>query len=507
MKTLYYLIFTLFIFSSCHNQSQHAENENNENEHEHEHGEVSLKFTEYNTDYELFAEASPMVAGESVEILAHFTKLADFSALTEGSVTASLIIGSKTFRQKLEKPTRPGIYLFQLQPELSGKGRLVFEIETKKGKSLLTVNEVEVFADDHEAIHEAEEAMEEHPNAISFTKEQSWKIDFATGMPKVEPFGEVIKTTARVQSAQFEEIILTAKAGGIVQFKTNSMTEGAEVPKGKVLFTISAESFADNNMNVRYSEAKTNFEKAEADFKRKSELIKDRLVSQKELIDSKAEYENTKTRYENLQKNFSEGSQNVVSSKSGFAKRIFVTNGEYVEAGQPLVSITENKNLYLKAEVQQKYAGALPYIKTATIRSLSNNVVFNLEELNGKVVSYAKSVSDESYLIPVTLQIESRAEILPGSFMEVFLKTESKTNALTIPNSALIEEQGSFKVFVQVDPETFEKREIKIGKTDGIKTEVLSGLNPNERIVTKGGILVKLAAASGKLDPHAGHVH
>ncbi|MCY1723574.1 efflux RND transporter periplasmic adaptor subunit [Prolixibacteraceae bacterium Z1-6] len=503
MKNIYYLIFAVFIISSCQNTKPPVEDENEG----HDHAEVSLKFTKYNSEYELFAEASPMVANQTGTILAHFTKLSDFSALTEGTVTASLIIGTKGIRQKLEKPTRPGIYLFQLQPEVSGKGKLLFEIETKEGRSLLTVNEIEVFADEHDAIHEAEEAIEEHPNAITFTKEQSWKIDFATGMPEVEPFGEVIKTTARVQSAQSEEIILTAKAGGIVQFKTNSMTEGAEVSKGKILFTISAESFADNNMNVRYSEAKTNFEKAEADYKRKSALIKDQLVSQKELIDSKAEYENAKTRYENLQKNFSEGGQNVVSSKSGFAKHIFVTNGEYVEAGQPLVSITENKNLYLRAEVQQKYAGALPYIKTATIRSLSNNVVFSLEELNGKVVSYAKNVSEESYLIPVTLQVENRAEILPGSFMEVFLKTESKTDALTVPNSALIEEQGSFKVFVQVDPESFEKREIRIGKTDGIKTEVLSGLIPKERIVTKGGILVKLAAASGKLDPHAGHVH
>jgi len=502
MKTLYYLIFSLFIVSSCQNKSQHTTDEHDEHEEE-----VSLKFTDYNSDYELFAEASPMVTGEVSEILAHFTKLADFSALREGTVTASLIIGNKTIHQKLEKPTHPGIYIFQLKPEVAGKGKLTFDIETKDGKYSFAINGIEAFADEHEAIHEADEAIEAHANAITFTKEQSWKIDFATGMPKLEPFGEVIKTTARVQSVQSEELILTAKASGIVQFKTNGLTEGAEISKGKILFTISAESFADNNMNVRYSEAKTNFERAESDYNRKSELIKDQLVSQKELINSKAEYENAKAVFENLKKNFSKGGQNVISAKSGFAKHIYVTNGEYVEAGQPLVTIAENKNLYLKAEVQQKYASALPFIKTATIRSLNNNVVFSLEELNGKVVSFSKNVSDESYLIPVTLQVENRAEILPGSFMEVFLKTESKTDALTVPITALVEEQGSFKVFVQIDPETFEKREIKIGKSDGIKTEVLSGLNPNERIVTRGGILVKLAAVSNSLDPHAGHVH
>ncbi len=496
------LFLAILIVAGCQNK-----NNTQDDEHNHEHDGVSIKFTQYNSDYELFAETTPLVAGQTSGILAHLTQLSDFKPLTKGSVTASLIIGTKGIRQTLDKPTRPGIYLFQLQPEIAGKGKLLIEIETTEGKSSFTIHEIEVFADEHDAIHEAEHQAQNNINAITFTKEQSWKIGFATDLPSVEPFGEVIKTTAKVQSVQSEEVILTAKANGIVQFKTNSLTEGAAISKGKVLFTISAESLADNNMSVRFNEAKNNFEKAAADFERKSALVKDQLVSQKALLDSKAEYENTKLVYENLQKNFSKGGQNVISSKSGFAKHIFVSNGQYVEAGQPLLSIVENKNLFLKAEVQQKYAQALPFIKTATILSANGQKVFSLEELNGRVVSFAKNVSDESYLIPVTLQVENRAAFVPGSFMEVYLQTETNSKALTVPNTALIEEQGNFSVFIQLNPESFEKREVKIGNTNGAKTEILSGLKPTERIVSRGGILVKLASVSNSLDPHAGHVH
>ena len=494
-------VLAVLIVAACQNQ-----NNTQEDEQDHAHDGVSIQFTEYNSDYELFAEAEPMVAGKTGGVLAHFTNLADFSALTKGTVTVSLVVGKKGIRQKLDKPTRPGIYLFQLQPEVTGKGKLKFNIKTAEGNSQFVVN-IEVFADEHDAIHTAEEHMQENPNAISFTKEQSWKIDFATGLPAVEPFGEIIKTTARVQSSQTDEIILTAKTNGVVQFKNDNLSEGIEVTKGKALFYITGEAFADNNPQVRLNEAKNNFEKADADYKRKSELAKDKLVSQKELLESKAEYENAKLNYENMKKNFGSGGQNVASSKAGFVKHIYVSSGQYVEAGQPLVSVSENKNLFLKAEVQQKYAAALPFIKTANIRSLNSDKVFNLEELNGKVVSFGRNVSDESYLIPVTLQVQNRAEFIPGSFLEVFLKTESKTDALTVPNNALIEEQGNFAVFVQLNPESFEKREVKIGKTDGTKTEILSGLKVTERVVTQGGILVKLASVSNSLDPHAGHVH
>jgi hypothetical protein len=83
----------------------------------------------------------------------------------------------------------------------------------------------------------------------------------------------------------------------------------------------------------------------------------------------------------------------------------------------------------------------------------------------------------------------------------------TNSKAITIPNGALLEEQGISYVFVQVTPEMFEKREVKIGGTDGLHTEVISGLNADERIVTQGAMQVKLAKSTGALDPHAGHVH
>ena len=62
-------------------------------------------------------------------------------------------------------------------------------------------------------------------------------------------------------------------------------------------------------------------------------------------------------------------------------------------------------------------------------------------------------------------------------------------------------------MLVQLTPELFEKREVVIGATDGLNTEIINGLTDNERVVAEGAILVKLSQASGALDPHAGHVH
>ena len=276
---------------------------------------------------------------------------------------------------------------------------------------------------------------------------------------------------------------------------------------GQALLTIKGSGLAENNSAVRYAEAKNNFEKAKADYERAKLLAEDKIVSEKQLLEAKTQYENTKSAYENLNQNFSAAGQTVRSPMNGFVKQLFVTNGQYVESGQPLTLISQNKSLLLRAEVQQKYARDLLAIATANIRTVENNKTYTLEELNGKVLSVGKTTTSDNFLIPVTIQINNIGSFVPGSFVELYLKTISNSQALTIPNSAVLEEQGNFFVFVQVTPELFEKRDISTGVTDGINTEVLRGLTDDERIVTKGALLIKLAQATGTLDAHSGHVH
>ena len=499
---LYSMVLILFGFSAC--QNQHTTEEETQ---DHTGADVSYKYTTYQSGWELFVETEPFIEGKTSGILAHITDLSDFSPLKEGTVTASLIVGTKGIRQTLEEPTRDGIYIFNLQPDVTGTGKLLFDIATADSTYSLTIRGVEVFADEYDAIHEAEEAISENPNAITFTKEQSWKIDFATGLPKMMQFGDIIKTTARIQPAQGEEVILTAQTNGVVNFGGKTLTEGVPVSNGQTLFNLAGGQLVDNNMRVRYNQAKNNFEAAKANYERMAKLAEDNIVSQKALLDARNEYENARLIFENLQQNFNENGQVVRSPQSGYIKHLYVANGQYVNAGEPLVSITRNKNLFIKAELQQRFASELPFIKTATIHSLTTDDVYTLEELEGEIVSFGKNVSDENYLISMTIRIENRNSFIPGSFVEIYLKAQSNAEVLTVPNSALIEEQGNFSVLVQLSPEKFEKREVKTGSTDGIRTAILRGLTQNERVVLKGATLVNLAGVSNTLDPHAGHVH
>lgn len=145
----------------------------------HDHNE-KLPLTTYNDDFEVFAEAIPFVAGEASSILGHFTFLSNYKPLEKGSVTISMTVGTKEVKQTLNNPTRTGIYLFNLTPPVSGKGKIAFEIQTAKGISRLVVPDVMVYTNKEDAQHAAISASNEGVNGVVFIKEKSWKIDFAT---------------------------------------------------------------------------------------------------------------------------------------------------------------------------------------------------------------------------------------------------------------------------------------------------------------------------------------
>lgn len=482
-------------------------NSNNRVDHGAEHEDLKVQYTVYSDSLEMFVKADPLLAGTVSNVLSHFTTLSDFKPLASGTVTMRLTVNGQSVEETAETPLRRGIYSFDVTPAGAGKGTIEFLIRSEGGESRIIVPDVTVYPDAAVAEEDVERNAAPATNTTAFTKEQSWKIDFSTGYAVREPFGQVIKTTALVQPAQGNEAVVTARSGGVVSFTGKNILEGTAVSPGQALLTVRGSGFAEDNSAVRFAEAQNNYEQAKADYDRAVLLAADRIVSEKQLLEAKTRYENAGSVYENLKQNFSRSGQTVTSPMAGYVRQLLVENGQYVESGQPLMVISQNSTLMLRAEVQQRYARFLNSISTATVRSSDDDKTYTLEELGGKILSVGKAATADSYLIPVSLQVRNSGKFVPGSFAEVWLRTVTAAESLTVPNSALIEEQGAFFVFVQVTPEKFEKRVIQTGATDGIRTEVTGGLRDDERIVTQGAILVKLAQATGALDAHSGHVH
>lgn len=344
-------------------------------------------------------------------------------------------------------------------------------------------------------------------NVIEFSEKQQATVGLRTEVIKRERFGQVIKSTARIMPSKGDEQIVSAAISGVVNLASADVTEGVSVANGERLASVVSEGLADNDLKVKYQAVAAEYNRAKDIYERKKALVAERIVSQSDFAEATALYKSAEAEYNSYRKNFSSGSQSVVSPMSGFVKQIFVSNGEYVEAGTPLFVVTQSGKLTVSADVQPKYFSVLPSIVSANFRQLGTQEVFSLEELDGKLLSYSKAVSDENPMLTVVFQINNTGTLLPGGFLETYIKTQSSASVLTVSRDAVVEEMGAYFVFVQTGKDDFEKRVVSLGETDGKRAVVESGIKEGERIVVNGAVMLKLSQSTGTIDPHTGHSH
>ena len=348
--------------------------------------------------------------------------------------------------------------------------------------------------------HESEETK--HSDEIIFPKAQAAKTTFEVREIQPASFNQVVKTTGQVLAAPGDEAVIVATSNGVVSLSSNKLTEGTKVQKGQSLFQISSKDIAEGDY---YTKVKATYEAAKASYDRAEALVKDKIISQKEFESIKLEYENAKTAYDAVSNNKTAKGVSVNAPINGHMKNILVKEGEYITVGQPIATVSQNQRLVLRAEVSQRYYNAMQSVKSANFKTPYDNKVYSLEDLNGRLLSFGKTSNENSFFIPVSFEFDNKGEVIPGSFVEVYLISAPIENTLSIPVSALTNEMGIHYVYLQIDEEGYRKQEVALGANNGKEVQIIKGLHPGDRVVTQGAYQVKMASASGAI-PH-GHSH
>ena len=356
-------------------------------------------------------------------------------------------------------------------------------------------------AEEH-AGHNHESKATKHSDEIIFPKAQAAKTTFEVREIQPASFNQVVKTTGQVLAAPGDEAVIVATSNGVVSFSSNKLTEGTKVQKGQSLFQISSKDIAEGDF---YTKVKATYEAAKASYDRAEALVKDKIISQKEFESTKLEFENAKTAYNAVSNNKTAKGVSVNAPINGHMKNILVKEGEYITVGQPLATVSQNQRLVLRAEVSQRYYNAMQSVKSANFKTPYDNKVYSLEDLNGRLLSFGKTSNENSFFIPVSFEFDNKGEVIPGSFVEVYLISSPIENTLSIPVSALTNEMGIYYVYVQIDEEGYRKQEVALGANNGKEVQIIKGLHPGDRVVTQGAYQVKMASASGAI-PH-GHSH
>ena len=351
--------------------------------------------------------------------------------------------------------------------------------------------------------HEGDGHSHVHGEGIAFTQQQAEAAGLKVELIEKGTFAGVIKTAGHIQAPKGNESLVVATAAGVLYYTNPSITEGMAVKEGKALAGISAKKLQDGDPLLK---AKLAYETALAEYERALRLVDDKIVSAKEFEQIRLRYETAKTTYEGQAQGMTDKGAALLSPMDGFLKQMLVPNGGFVEVGQPVAVVTQTHRLQLRAEVSERDYALLTKVSSANFRPSYTDKLYKMSDLNGRLVAYGKTAADEaSHYIPVTFEFDNVGDIVPGAFADVYLLTTLEHDVLSVPISALTEEQGLYYVYVQVCAEEFMKRGVQIGRRDGERVEILHGLHGGERVVTQGAYQVKLASVATAI-PH-GHSH
>lgn len=357
--------------------------------------------------------------------------------------------------------------------------------------------------EDHDHDHDEDKAGKKSASAneIHFTCRQAEAAGLQVEKVAPSTFNYVIKTSGQILSAQGDEATVVATANGIVSFVSSAVTEGASVRAGECIVSISAKNLPDGDPVTK---ARIAYESAKKEHQRAEKLVKDQIISNKEYEQACRDYQTAKTIYEAQASGTGAGGIRVTAPMSGYIKNRMVNQGEYVSVGQPIATISQNRRLQLRAEVSEKYFKNVGNVSSANFQTSYDNKLYELSDLNGRLLSFGRASTQSSY-IPVTFEFDNVGDVVPGSFVTVYLLSNVQEEVLSVPVSAITEEQGLHFVYLRLDEEGYQKQEVRLGQSNGRRVQILSGLKAGDSVVTHGVYQVKLAAISSVMPE--GHTH
>jgi RND family efflux transporter MFP subunit len=479
--------------------------------------------THFTDHTELFVEFPALVRGLESPFAAHLTLLDTFKPLRAGRVAVVLSGGgAPDERFEVDKPTVPGIFRPVATPAHAGTRALSVTIDGDGFTDRHDLGTVEVYPDFATAIKAAPAEPDHQGPAITFLKEQQWRVPFATAAVTERPIRQSLRAHGILRARSDGEARVAAPLTGRV------VTTAAEAPKVGMLVTpdtmlaVIAPRLAgdtDPNELARAVErARRDLDLAKKERARLESLYGSNAVPERRVIESRhvesdaaadlATAEHRLRQYQGIHRASGEQPTGLITVRSPIAGTLVearVAPGEFVEEGRVLFDVVDLERLWLEARISEADLGRVRDARGAWF--WVEGIASPFEVIEGSVVARASVVDAASRTAPLIFNVPNpQLTLAVGMFADVHVLTGDERNVLAIPTSAVVDDGGESVAYVEREGESFERRSLTLGVRDGDFVEVVDGLFPGERVVTRGAYYVRLAAASGAIPAH-GHAH
>ena len=177
----------------------------------------------------------------------------------------------------------------------------------------------------------------------------------------------------------------------------------------------------------------------------------------------------------------------IYSPASGIVSERKVTQGQYVNAGDVLYTVTDLSTVWIKADI---YEADLPQVRVGqavdvTAESLPGT------RLRGRISFLEPMVNAQTRTTAARIQVANPGmRLRPGMFVQTRFAVTSGESMLAVPRSAVVNTGERKLVYMAKSDGVFEAHEVQLGTVADGYYPVLAGLRGGERIVTEGNFLL-----------------
>ncbi|MDX5479007.1 MAG: efflux RND transporter periplasmic adaptor subunit [Cyclobacteriaceae bacterium] len=291
----------------------------------------------------------------------------------------------------------------------------------------------------------------------------------STIKPTVGQFDHFVEVTGSVLSKK--NVSISGEVSGRIQ--EISAVEGMRVSKGQVLARVDAEAILRN-----IDEVQKQLELAVIIFEKQ-----ERLWNQQ--IGTEIQYLEAKNRKESLEKNLAtlktQESRTLVKAPfNGTVESVLVRTGELVQPGTPMFQFVGESDLFIEADVSERYVGIVNKGDSVEITFPSIN-----ETLSTRVSAVGSIINQNNRTFKVEVFLQNMPLVKPNMISVLRIKDYESKQAVMVPNYLVLQDNKGDYVF-KVEDNISKKQYIKRGKTYREITEVLEGLTGQETLVDKG---------------------
>lgn len=186
------------------------------------------------------------------------------------------------------------------------------------------------------------------------------------------------------------------------------------------------------------------------------------------------------------------GRMSITSPISGTIVSRQVSAGENVSPDQVLFEVFDTSEVWIHLELFEPDLARVTIGMPVEIRTESQPD----RVLYGTIGTIGEVIDPESRTAPVRVSVTNPEGVLRrNEFAQATIFTDYQEQTLSVPEAA-IQEIGGFKVVFVKTPNGFRWRQVVLGSSANNRVEVLTGLEPGDRVATQGSYQLRMMASA-----------